>query len=110
MQTKAGVYGFGEKAADTVLMISPLLYSGLEPAEERSIYPVYSYNPEKRERDKRLYGEWVAEDLYDEELMSKHSQSAPPHIRSAPPLSGKALQAGASPKGFLTGKLSAQAD
>ncbi|MBR2880034.1 MAG: hypothetical protein IKC02_05120, partial [Oscillospiraceae bacterium] len=71
-QTKAGVYGLGEKAADTVLMVSPLLYSGLEPAEERSIYPVYSFNPEKRERDKKLYGEWVAGDLYDEEAMAKN--------------------------------------
>jgi len=71
-QTKAGVYGLGEKAADTVLMVSPLLYSGLEPAEERSIYPVYSFNPEKRERDKELYGEWVAGDLYDEEAMAKN--------------------------------------
>ncbi len=70
-QTKAGMYGLGEKAADTVLMVSPQLYSGLEPAEERSVYPVYSFNPEKKERDKQLYGEWVAEDLYDEETMAK---------------------------------------
>ena len=65
------MYGLGEKAADAALMVSPLLYSGLEPAEERSIYPVYGFNPEKRERDKQLYGEWVAGDLYDEENMAK---------------------------------------
>ena len=70
-QTKAGVYGLGEKAADAALMVGPLLYSGLEPAEERRIYPVYGFNPEKRERDKQLYGEWVAGDLYDEESMVK---------------------------------------